>query len=196
MRTGPSTLAAHVIVENSRVDGIRRPGHRRRTTSPTAGRSGATGTVTGPGLDPGIAGFDSPVPDVWAARHWCAVLLGRQRVRGSIPLRSTMPFKLRRQSAGVKYRRLPVRSGRGARMAGSAIGRPSGSQPEETGSTPVLATQGCRAQPAAVARRQRHPGGSTPLARHYADVAQSGQSAVLVRRRFTGSTPVFGSSRL
>ena len=53
------------------------------------GQSGTTGVVTGPGLGPGNAEFDSPVPDSWVARHRCAALSGRQRVRGPTPLRST-----------------------------------------------------------------------------------------------------------
>jgi hypothetical protein len=53
------------MVENSTVDGIRKA---RPSADPCrlAGHSGASGTVTGPDLGSGNAGFDSPVPDVWA----------------------------------------------------------------------------------------------------------------------------------
>ena len=51
--------------------------------------AGARETVDPPGLGPGNTGFDSRAPDIWAARHRCAGLLGRQPVRSSTLLRST-----------------------------------------------------------------------------------------------------------
>jgi hypothetical protein len=45
-----------------------------------SGATGATGLVTGPGLGPGNAGFDSPAPDAWV---W--------RSRTPVPRRSPNP---------------------------------------------------------------------------------------------------------
>lgn len=181
----PTDVPAALSIENSTVDGIRSPGRRLHAGRPGRGVSGTTGSVTGPGLGPGSAEFDSPVPDVWAARHrlcgaaWQAAREGfdtpavhvtvhvsrRGRRRGapghrwggagaaagfghwtppSVPSRvgtCSMPLKLRRQSAGVKYRRLSVRSGREARSAGIG-GQVRSDRSTRSGEARRVATQG------------------------------------------------------
>jgi hypothetical protein len=87
------------------------------------GLSGARETADPPALGAGHTEFDSRASDCWAARHRCAGLPGVQPVNSSTLLRSTMPFKLRRQSTRLKPGRLPVRSGRKAREAGSVSGQ-------------------------------------------------------------------------
>src|SRR5207248_2906009 len=125
------------------VDGVRRVRPRQRA----AGRalSGTTGSVTGPRLGRGRVGFDSPVPDSWGCSSGGRASVRQTEGRGSTPRDSTMLLKLSRQSAGVKYRRLSVRSGRGAPWRVRLSDRPPGSQSGKTGSTPVLAAMpsGC-----------------------------------------------------
>jgi hypothetical protein len=65
--------------------------HRRRTARRMGWRQGREF-----GLRVASAVFDSTVPDLWVARRWCAGILGMDPVMGSIPMRSTMPGKLRR----------------------------------------------------------------------------------------------------
>jgi hypothetical protein len=94
---------------NSTADSMRctRPSALRCRRS--GHQSGARELVNPSALGTEDTAFDSPVPDAWVARHWCAGLLGRQLERGSTPWRSTMPFKLNRLSVGVKSRRCCVR---------------------------------------------------------------------------------------
>lgn len=114
--------------------------------------------MTGPDLGSGNAGFDSPVPDVWAcsaAGSAPARQAGGRRFESALV--HVMPFKLRRQSAPVKWARFSVRSGGRARWCGigrdatparaSSMGRRSSRNAhlalneEITGSSPVRPTQ-------------------------------------------------------
>ncbi len=83
--------------------------------------------MTGPGLGPGRAGFDSPVPDDGLVAQPVARRLGRAEVPGSTPGWSTHAPRAQQVAA------------RGAPWRVRLSDRPPGSQPGKTGSTPVLA---------------------------------------------------------
>lgn len=163
-----------------------------------AGRSGTTGTVTGPGLGPGRAEFDSPVPDarrVVDTRNGSAVGdLGQLRTR---------------LKPGASGMRAPHQPPWAVGAAGSSPGSQPGGGRFETG-TAYVGTRGGSSPGRAPAfqagrrgsspRRRSAPGPDGPTGRgarlkpgicgfesrsgyHHAEVAQSGQSAVVVRRR-------------
>jgi hypothetical protein len=118
--------------------------HRVRLAGP--GRRWACSAVgSAPPRQGGGPGFDSPqVHGVFAVPGVERSPRPSGRVApaaaGSAADTFPSPSSSEGRSARLKPGRFSVRSGGRVRAAGSAIGRPPGSQPGKTGSTPVLAT--------------------------------------------------------